>query len=84
MKKVTLAVVLAYVAISSTALAIDWSKHPNLRDAKGSIADAKRHLKEANDHEKSEFGGHRGNAEKLLDQADQEINQAADWADSHH
>jgi hypothetical protein len=84
MKKVTLAVVLAYVAVSSTALAIDWSRHPNLRDAKGAIAEARKHLKEANDHEKSEFGGHRGNAENLLNQADGEIDQAAIWADTHH
>jgi hypothetical protein len=84
MNKVSIATVLACLAISGTALAVDWSHHPNLRDAKQAIADAKRHLKEANDHEKSEFGGHRANAEKLLDQADQEINAAADWADTHH
>jgi hypothetical protein len=84
MKKLTVALVIACVAISSTAAAVDWSKHPNLREAKVRIAEAKKHLKEANDHEKSEFGGHRGKAEKLLDQADAEIDLAADWAETHH
>ena len=84
MKKLTLALVLACVAISSTALAIDWAKHPNLKDAKTSIGVAKNHLKAANDHEKSEFGGHRAKAEQLLDQANAEIDLAAEWAETHH
>ncbi len=84
MTKLTVALATASIAISSTALAVDWARHPNLRDAKGAIGVAKTHLKEANDHERSEFGGHRAKAEQLLDQANAEIDLAADWADTHH
>jgi cellobiose-specific phosphotransferase system component IIA len=83
MKKLSYLVVFAGLAISSTAFAVDWSKHPHLQKAKEQINDAKKSLKDANDHEKSEFGGHRAAAEKLLDQAKGEIDAAADWAETH-
>ena len=83
-KKLSIGFLVAGIAISTSAFAADWSKHPHLHNAKDRIDDAKKLLKDASDHEKSEFGGHRAAAEKLLDQAKGEIDQAADWAESHH
>jgi hypothetical protein len=83
MKNLKWFVMLAVVAVSSTAFATDWSRHEHLQHARVRIDEAKKSLKEANDHEKSEFGGHRGKAEALLTQAQAEIDAAADWADSH-
>ena len=76
-------VVFAVVAASTTAFAVDWKQHPHLHKAREQIDNAKKSLKEANDHEKSEFGGHRVKAEELLNQAQQEIDQAAQWADAN-
>lgn len=83
MKKLSTLVVFAVIAASSTAFAVDWKKHPHLHKAREQIENASKSLKEANDREKGEFGGHRDKAEELLKQAQGEIDQAADWADSH-
>lgn len=82
MKKIVISLLLAGVVVSSVALA-DLNKHPHLKQARNQIDNAKKSLQQANDHEKSEFGGHREKAIELLNQAQQEIDQAATWADSH-
>ncbi len=82
MKKTLAAVLL--VAFASTPLALaELAKHPHLKRAHEAIEHAMKALREANDKEKGEFGGHRVKAEELLNQAQHEIEEAANWADSH-
>lgn len=67
---------------SAVAYAAALDNHPHLKAAHQSIAQARAQLKEANDHKKTEFGGHRAKAEQLLGEAQKEIEAAAEYANS--
>jgi hypothetical protein len=82
MSKASNVLVFALVAATSTAFAVEWKKHPHLHKAHEQIEAAKKSLKEANDHKKTEFGGHRAKAEELLNQAQHEIQEAVEYADN--
>ena len=83
MKKLLVAAVTASaLTLGSIALA-QLEGHPHLRAARGHIAAAMAELQAANDGKK-QFGGHRERAEELLKQAQQEIEGAAAFANSHH
>lgn len=68
--------------VSLVAVAGDLKGHPHLKAAHGRIDNALKDLKEANDG-KFEFGGHREKAEDALKLAQKEIEEAAEWANSH-
>lgn len=58
--------------------------HPKLEKARTSINKALTDCKEAKaDEKKGEFGGHRDKAEELLNQAKGELDQAAEFANTH-
>jgi len=77
-----IALIVATGFLASVAMA-ELAHHPHLLKAHETLETALQHLKEANDHEKSEFGGHRVKAEQLIREAQKEINEAAQWADTH-
>jgi len=77
-----IAIMVAMGFIASGAMA-ELAHHPELKKAHETLETALQHLKQANDHEKSEFGGHRNKAEQLIREAQREINEAAQWADTH-
>jgi hypothetical protein len=84
MKKMILAVTTTAILTSAvTALAVDWAKHPHLNAGREHCNQAIESLRKANDHKKTEFGGHRANAIKLIEQAEKEIQAAADYAESN-
>ena len=84
MKKLaSFAVAASLLAFGSVALAQGpLASHPHLQSAQQSIQAAIAQLKEARNG-KAEFGGHRDRAEELLHQAVAQINQAAQYANSH-
>jgi hypothetical protein len=73
----------AFIVTTSVVLAVDWKKHPHLHAAHEKLEKAKKDLAEADDHKKTEFGGHRSKAIELLDQANKEIEAAVEYADSN-
>jgi hypothetical protein len=70
------------LSLAGNAYAIDWKNHPNLKKAHELLEQAKKAMAEANDKKKSEFGGHRASAMSHVDQAQKELEQAAEWADN--
>jgi hypothetical protein len=60
---------------------INGTKHPNLARAQQHIVEAYRWAEEARKENKDELGGHAEKAKQLLEQADQELKQAAEFAD---
>jgi len=58
--------------------------HPNLQAARHAIEQALAACKRAHAGKQTgEFGGHRDKAEQLLEQANQELDAAAEYANSH-
>lgn len=82
MKKLIGLALCSLAMVSAASLAVEWKNHPHLRKAHKAIENAKKDLKEANDKKKTEFGGHRAKAEELLNQAQREIEAAAEYADN--
>jgi len=81
-KKLLLTAVAATVlAFGSIALA-QFEAHPHLRAARHHIDEAVAELRAANDGRK-QYGGHRDRAEEMLMHAQEEIRQAAEFANSH-
>jgi hypothetical protein len=68
-------------AILAPAVAEEF-RHPHLRAAHEAIDSALQSLREASNGP-AQFGGHRERAEELLHQAQREIHEAAEFADSH-
>jgi hypothetical protein len=60
-----------------------YPRHPRLAAAADGIAAALSQLNQAKEQEKGEFGGHRERAEALLNQAQQQIRQAAIYSNAH-
>jgi len=82
-KSLLIAVAASLLAFGPMALAQDpLADHPHLKDARQSLAAAITALRAANDG-KTEFGGHREHAEQLLNDADKEITEAAEYANQH-
>jgi hypothetical protein len=81
-KLLLLAAGAAVLAFGSIALA-QWEPHPHLRAAHAKVEEAVGELRAANDGTK-QFGGHRDRAEQLLLEAENEIKEAAIYANSHH
>lgn len=82
MKKLSI-ILLTIITMASAAWAVEWKRHPHLQHAHQAIGNAKKQLAEANDHKKTEFGGHRAKAIELLNQAQHEIEEAAEYANSN-
>jgi hypothetical protein len=82
MKKLVLALAGAALIASGSVAIADMAHHPHLKVAHDNILGALEHLKAANDGTK-QFGGHRERAEQLCHEAEQEINEAVNYADSH-
>jgi hypothetical protein len=82
--------VLSFLAVFAYAGAVraadvDYKKHPHLEHAHKALENAEKQLKMAkNPKDPSDpFGGHRDKAEELVHQAQQEIQAAAEFANSH-
>ncbi len=84
MKKYGISIILGFLAVGAVALAQPAMQgHPRLSAARDSINQALEQLRAAKAEDKAEFGGHRNRAEQLLKQAEQEINKAAQYANTH-
>lgn len=81
-KKLVLAAVAATVLAFGSITLAQFEVHPHLRAAHDKIDQAIMELRAANDGKK-EYGGHRDRAEQLLVQAQGEIKEAAEFANSH-
>ena len=81
MKPILVATLIS-LSLAGDAYAMDWKNHPNLKKAHELLEQAKKAMAEANDKKKSEFGGHRASAMSHVDQAQKELEQAAEWADN--
>jgi len=63
---------------------IDPSRHSNLAEAQRHVVEAYNKTVEAQKANKEELGGHAEKAIQLLDQANHELKEAAEYADHHH
>ena len=82
MKKLMIGgVAMSLLSLVTVALAT-LDNHPHLKAAHEKVETAVQDLQQANDGKK-EYGGHREQAEQLLRDAQKEINEAAEYADSH-
>jgi F0F1-type ATP synthase membrane subunit b/b' len=62
---------------------IDPARHPNLAAAQHHIGEAMEKVRDAQRANKDELGGHAEKALELLDQADHELKEAAEFKDHH-
>ena len=62
---------------------IDAKRHPNLADAQHHVAEAYGKITEAQQFYKDKLGGHAEKAIQLLEQANHELKEAAEYADHH-
>jgi len=90
-KNLLLSGVLAGMLISGGAVLaqgpaqnVDPNRHPNLAEAQHHILEAFQKVGEAQKMGKDEFGGHADKAKQLLDEADREIKEAAEFYDHNH
>ena len=84
MRKIAFPLIAAAIATAMLAPAIaEEIRHPHLRAAHEAIESALHSLHEASNGP-AQFGGHRERAEELLHQAQREIHEAAEYANSHH
>jgi hypothetical protein len=74
---------LGAMTMGAIAWAVDFGKHPHLHHAHEAIEHAKKQLAEANDHKKTEFGGHRSSAIGHLNEAQKEVEAAVEYANSN-
>jgi hypothetical protein len=63
---------------------IDPGRHPNLAEAQHHVVQAYEKAVEAQKANKDELGGHAERAIQLLDQANHELKEAAEYSDHHH
>jgi|HubBroStandDraft_6_1064221.scaffolds.fasta_scaffold2608011_1 F0F1-type ATP synthase membrane subunit b/b' len=63
---------------------IDGAKHANLAAAQHHIGAAFESIQDAQRANKDELGGHAEKALELLNQANHELKEAAEFADHHH
>jgi hypothetical protein len=82
MKKLLLITTGAAVLAFGSVVFAQFEAHPHLLIAHNKIEEAVMELRTANDG-KIEYGGHRDRAEQLLLQAQGEIKEAAEFANSH-
>lgn len=59
---------------------IDPRRHPNLAEAQHHIVEAFNKIEEAQRDNKDQLGGHADRAKQLLDQANRELKEAAEYA----
>ncbi len=83
MKKLLLVTTGAAVLAFGSVVFAQFGSRPHLMAAHNKIEEAVMELRAANDG-KVEYGGHRDRAEQLLMQAQGEIKEAAEFANSHH
>ncbi|HTT18277.1 MAG TPA: hypothetical protein VMG82_05000 [Candidatus Sulfotelmatobacter sp.] len=63
---------------------INPSRHPNLAEAQHHVVQAYAKVVEAQKDNKDQLGGHAEKAIQLLDQANHELKEAAEYSDHHH
>lgn len=64
-------------------VSVDPHRHPNLAEAQHHLQQAYAKLDEAQRENKDRLGGHAEKAKDLLDAADREIKEAAEFSDHH-
>jgi hypothetical protein len=74
---------LCVVVAATTTFGITWDKHPQLNKGREAVSEAVHELEQANDNNNTgEFDGHRAKAVEHLKLAQEEIEKAAQVADS--
>jgi hypothetical protein len=63
---------------------IDANRHSNLAEAQHHVVQAYEKIVEAQKANKEQLGGHAEKAIQLLEQANHELKEAAEYADHHH
>jgi hypothetical protein len=63
---------------------IDPNRHANLAAAQQHVVEAWKRITEAQQANKDQLGGHAEKATQLLEQANHELKEAAEYADHHH
>jgi hypothetical protein len=63
---------------------IDPNRHANLAAAQQHVVEAWKRITEAQQAHKDQLGGHAEKATQLLEQANHELKEAAEYADHHH
>lgn len=63
---------------------IDPNRHANLAAAQQHVVEAWKRITEAQQANKDRLGGHAEKATQLLEQANHELKEAAEYADHHH
>ena len=82
-----LAIALVFMGVTfaqKLEMNIDPAKHANLAAAQHHIGEAFEKIQEAQRMNKDELGGHAEKAIELLNQANHELKEAAEFADHHH
>ncbi|HVN27742.1 MAG TPA: hypothetical protein VMT64_04610 [Candidatus Binataceae bacterium] len=82
MKKVLFGGVIGATMMAATVALAFWEHHPHLHAAHQRIEEAIIELRQANDG-RIQYGGHRDRAEQMLLDAQKQIHDAAEFADSH-
>jgi hypothetical protein len=88
MKKLTIASILGMALISGAVLAkpavnTSEKKHPNLHAAQKALETAWEKVKAAQEANEFDLGGHAQKAKELIQQADDELKQAAETANGN-
>ncbi len=87
MSKLRIAVITAAIALPLGAFAAGALKgHPNLEKARASLNDAERYItasQKANERVWGDEGGHGKKAKEAIEAAKAELDQAAEWVNSH-
>jgi hypothetical protein len=63
---------------------INPNRHPNLAEAQNHVIQAYNKIVEAQKDNKDQLGGHAEKAIQLLEQANHELKEAAEYTDHHH
>jgi len=92
MKKFKYPAIVATLALTLMGIAfaqrpetdIDANHHPNLAEAQHHVVQAYEKIVEAQKANKEQLGGHAEKAIQLLEQANHELKEAAEYADHHH
>jgi F0F1-type ATP synthase membrane subunit b/b' len=72
-----------YALAQGPVVNIDSHRHPNLAEAQHHLQQAYGKVDEAQRENKDELGGHAAKAKDLIDAADRELKEAAEWANHH-
>lgn len=91
MKKTSFVLFIAFLLILSAALSyaspsrnVSSKRHPNIAAAQKLVRQAFEKIKIAQDKNEFDRDGHAQKAKELLDQANNELKQAAEAANDHH